>query len=649
MFKPQTCAALVALACAGLAQADNLPQFAGDPVIVTASKVPQKLADIPASVTVVTSEQIANSAARSVQGVLSEYAGVHVFNNSGSAGASAVDLRGFGMTASSNTLILVDGVRQNTNDLASPNLGAVSLASIERIEIVRGAGSVAYGGGTTGGVINIITKSGSSVGVSGDVTLTGGSYDLRQLDANLHAANQFVALDGNIQSLKTDNYRQNNAERNDSANIALTLKRDSGNIKFFAKTSSQGLRLPGYLTSNPAKGLDPLANYPTATFSPDDSMSVASSSGGVSLSQDIGSGTLYADVSRRSKDTSARYHYPGFIYADSRTQSENTGSARYALPLGAHELTFGVDWLSASSAVDGGNSAAQKRTGYFLEGQFKPWQGATVSAGGRQQLVDDTVADSSSRTLSTIDTSLHAWSLGLKQAFGNGWAAYARMGQSFRLGNSDEVLYTAGSPLVPQLSHDKELGVEWAGELARLKAAFFRNDLANEIAFLKFVGPMGVNTNLPKTRHQGLELEGRAQVAPSLEVGGNLTWTQATFREGYGLAGNTIPMVPKLMANLSAAWKVNDSNKLALAAQYVSEQHYDNDQRNIFPSKLPAYTVLDVKYVYRFDKRLSANVSVNNLLDKRYASYANANAATGDIALYPANGRNYQAAVTYEF
>ena len=78
MFKPQQCALLVSLACAGQAYAANVPEFAGDPVIVTAGRVPQKVADVPANVTVVTSSDIANSTARTVQEVLSEYAGIHV-------------------------------------------------------------------------------------------------------------------------------------------------------------------------------------------------------------------------------------------------------------------------------------------------------------------------------------------------------------------------------------------------------------------------------------------------------------------------------------------------------------------------------------------------------------------------------------------
>ena len=647
MFKPQQCALLVSLACAGQAYAANVPEFAGDPVIVTAGRVPQKVADVPANVTVVTSSDIANSTARTVQEVLSEYAGIHVFNSSGSNASSVVDLRGFGVTASSNTLILVDGVRQNTNDLAAVNLGSVALASIERIEIVRGVGGVAYGGGATGGVINIITRSGVGQGLSGRVTLTGGSYDLQQLDANLQAANQFVAFDGYVQSLKTDNYRQNNAERNDNGGVTLTLKRASGDIKLFAKTASQGLRLPGYLLANSSKGLDPLANNPTATTNPGDYMTLQTTSGGVSLSQELSKGTVYVDIARRNKESFA--YYAAYSYSDKRDLGETSGSVRYVLPVGRHELTAGADWLNGNMTVQGGSTAAQKRVGYFLEGQFKPWGDTSILVGGRQQKVDDTVTGNNGERLSTIDTSLHAWSLGIKQKLDPAWSVYARMGQSFRLGNADEVVYTSGGPLVPQQSHDKEIGVEWSNEAAYVKAAAFRNDLKNEIAFLKLVGTFGVNTNLPETRHQGVELEGKLKVSPSVDLNANLTWTQATFRSGFGIAGNTIPMVPKLTANLAGSWKITDSHRLALAAQYVSEQVYDNDQQNIFPGKLPAYTLLNAKYNYRFDKNVSASFSVNNLLDKRYASYANANAKTGDIALYPSNGRNFQAAVTYQF
>ena len=85
----------------------------------------------------ITAEDIAASSARTMQDLLSTQAGIHLLNTSSSTDNAIVDLRGFGMTGASNTLILVDGVKQNTNDLSAPNLGVVPLDQVERIEIER--------------------------------------------------------------------------------------------------------------------------------------------------------------------------------------------------------------------------------------------------------------------------------------------------------------------------------------------------------------------------------------------------------------------------------------------------------------------------------------------------------------------------------
>ena len=67
-------------------------------------------------------------------------------------------MRGFGIFGDQNTLVLLDGQRISENEQASVNWSAIPLSAIERIEIMRGSGAVLYGGGATGGTINIITK-----------------------------------------------------------------------------------------------------------------------------------------------------------------------------------------------------------------------------------------------------------------------------------------------------------------------------------------------------------------------------------------------------------------------------------------------------------------------------------------------------------
>ena len=89
--------------------------------------MPSDAATLPVAVSVITAEDIAASSARTMQDLLSTQAGIHLLNTSSSTDNAIVDLRGFGMTGASNTLILVDGVKQNTNDLSAPNLGVVPL------------------------------------------------------------------------------------------------------------------------------------------------------------------------------------------------------------------------------------------------------------------------------------------------------------------------------------------------------------------------------------------------------------------------------------------------------------------------------------------------------------------------------------------
>ncbi len=76
----------------------------------------------------------------------------------GNGKTASVDIRGFGETGTLNVLVLVDGRRVNDIDLSGVDWTQISLDQVERIEIVRGSGSVLYGDNATGGVINIITK-----------------------------------------------------------------------------------------------------------------------------------------------------------------------------------------------------------------------------------------------------------------------------------------------------------------------------------------------------------------------------------------------------------------------------------------------------------------------------------------------------------
>ena len=650
--------------------------FAAEPVsnvdemVVTASRVPESIKTLPASVTVLTARDIEQSGARTVQQVLSQQAGVHFFSNSGSDNG-VVDLRGFGMTGSDNTLVLVDGFRQNNNDQSAPNLAQIPLDQIERIEIVRGSGAVQYGGGSTGGVINIITRSGFNARDTVRATVTGGSFYHKQVDASLHLNSEQLAFDGYVQSLDTDHWRNNNAERRQSGGLALSLRNDDGLVKFFLRASDQDLRLPGGRRVDRANGIDQFASDPRGTSTPNDYSETKSVEGGAQGQYRLGSGTLYAEAGKRHKDSLgffddyANVGQPWYSpYVDDRRLDEHYVNARYELPLaGGHRVVAGYDWRDTELDARAGYPAPvlpsfavkQTQRGAFLDTHWQVADATHLNAGVRRQWIDEHVDNYTGFGFQgDKQPTLNAFNLGVRQGLGQGVSAYARWGQSFRVANADELIYT-NDGLKPQTSHDTELGLDWVGAAASASASVFQYDLNNEIHFNRLSGAFGSNVNLDPTRRRGMELAGRIELTPALKLHANATWQRATFREGMAggveLAGNTVPMVPTWLANAGASWQPLDALTLTGSVQYVGSQRMDNDQANRYDTKLAAYTLLNVGARYRINKSVETALNVYNLTDKRYASWGALSLPLGPSAynLIPGEGRNIQASLTVKY
>ena len=178
-------------------------------VVVTGTRIEQQVRKIPANVSVISPADIQNTNAKTAADLLRGEEGIVVRDPLGNGNTSAVDLRGFGETATQNALVLVDGRRANEVDLSAVNWAQIPIEQIERIEIVRGSGTVLYGDNATAGVINIITKSPSQkFSANGGVTF--GSYGRGKVDAYASGGYKRTALSlyGSLE--ETDGYRENN-------------------------------------------------------------------------------------------------------------------------------------------------------------------------------------------------------------------------------------------------------------------------------------------------------------------------------------------------------------------------------------------------------------------------------------------------------
>ena len=142
--------------------ADDSTKLADVQVVTTASGYEQKLTDAPASITVITKEDLAKKPYTSLLDAVKDIEGVDIGETTDKSGQGTVSMRGMG---ADYTLVLIDGKKQNNNGDIYPNdFGGLQFANIpplsmiERIEVVRGPMSTLYGADAMGGVINIITK-----------------------------------------------------------------------------------------------------------------------------------------------------------------------------------------------------------------------------------------------------------------------------------------------------------------------------------------------------------------------------------------------------------------------------------------------------------------------------------------------------------
>ena len=133
-----------------------------DAMVVSASGFEQKITDAPASISVISQEDLQQKRYNNLAQALGDVEGIDIGQGTGKTGGLNISIRGMD---SKYSLILIDGRRQNAAGNVTPNgFGETStsfmppLSAIERIEVIRGPMSTLYGSDAMGGVINIITK-----------------------------------------------------------------------------------------------------------------------------------------------------------------------------------------------------------------------------------------------------------------------------------------------------------------------------------------------------------------------------------------------------------------------------------------------------------------------------------------------------------
>ena len=684
---------LLALALSNIACADEVPLYTGEEIVVTATRFRDTFIDRPVNVSVISKEDIRQSAARTVPELLSGQAGINtqdLFGNN--AANTTVDLRGFGAAAKQNTLILLDGQRITDIDLSGVQWSAIPLASIERIEIVRGSGSVLYGESATTGVINIITKKPTKSGAAAVVSAALGSYSMRDFRVGASYLNADVAINVTGDRYTSDGYRSNNRDEQNNLQADMRWQVGHGDISLKLGADRQDLRLPGPRYIRPSIGLDELAADRRGTDTPLDYASRDGNSASVGTTQRMGWGELGGELAYRDKNQKSYFDQSGYpIYRDSDLSllsfTPRIKLAHEALGK-ANTLVAGVDmhhWeyrLRTSNApANIGQpinrvSASEDTVGLYFQNHTRLSKQTTLTLGLRgetmkisaQDVYDPAAPGGGSGSAAPNDAqrvSKHAYEIGLRHQFTAATAAYGRIGRSYRFANVDEIYESTASYvqqfqfLRPQTSNDREIGVESKTASYSWRTSLFHMDVTDEIHLDPYTAGIG-NTNLPPSRRYGVELEGAWQPESRLALHANYTYTVARFREGVlaggaftrlnvDIAGKTVPLVPAHKLNLSASWTFDQGTRLNASLTHVGKQFMDNDEPNDLGVTIPAYTTVDLKLVHA-QGPWTATAGINNLLNEKYYSYGARSQFTLDrYAVYPLPERNFSASLEYAF
>ncbi|MEJ0018124.1 MAG: TonB-dependent receptor [Acetobacteraceae bacterium] len=142
-------------------------------LVVTATRVPTPVLDIPAGVSVIDRQTIEQRGYLSLTDALAAIPGVRVSQSGGPGGNASVFVRG---SNSNHVLVLRDGMPLNdaSDSSGAFNFGVDTLADVERIEVIRGPMAALYGSGAIGGVINLISRQGREPGLHLSGELAGG-------------------------------------------------------------------------------------------------------------------------------------------------------------------------------------------------------------------------------------------------------------------------------------------------------------------------------------------------------------------------------------------------------------------------------------------------------------------------------------------
>ncbi len=618
-YRHLMCAAALSTACATtIVYAETeLPEEL-EQIIVTASRSPLTAANVGASATVITREQIERRQVRYVTDLLRTVPGFAVSHSGTTGSQTQVRVRG---AEANHVLVLIDGIRAN-----DPSTGdefrweTLSTNNVERIEIVRGPQSSLWGSDAIAGVVHVITRSGDQpTGVS--AYAEGGSFGAVNAGLQGGAGGEAWSLDYGLERLRTDG---TNISRTGNETDGSDVKTASLSASFQA---SDNFKLDlGVRSVDSYTQFDPVDFFVTG-LPTDGDVSTDSRQNYLQIGATIGATAdrlvHYVDVN--FFDTSNRNAIDGM--PESSTASDRlTLSYQTDIRLGQNLLSLALD---------------NERTRFQQVGEIvfgDPNQNQETSL---NSLVADFQGNSVDRLTWLLSARYDDYS-DFDSAFTGRLSAAYELGTTTLLranvGTGQKTpTFTErfgffpgqfiGNPnLKPEKSTSYEIGIEQTlldGAL-NFQLTLFNQDLTDEIngfvldpdTFLFTAENM-----LGSSSREGVELAATVDVSDEFDFGLSYTYTDSSEKDDQGVHSRELRR-PKHVGNLNANYSF-----LANRANLTLVADFGGSQDDIFFPPFPApsqivtldsYWLVDLAVSYDVNNKIGVFARASNLLDEDY-------------------------------
>ncbi|GGX82497.1 TonB-dependent vitamin B12 receptor [Litchfieldella qijiaojingensis] len=564
---------LAAQAQTGDEDADSDASLYLNPLVVTATLAPRTANESLASVTVIDEETLRRQDPVSITDILRGQPGVDVSTNGSFGKNSSVFMRG---TNSDSTVLMIDGIRLRSVTLGTPAWQFLDPRMFQRAEIVRGPRGSLYGADAVGGVVQLFTPEGEG-GPSPSISVGGGSFDSQRYSATLSGSSGGTRYSFAGSRFSTDGTEVVREEGDKGYDNTTGFVRLSHTFDGGAELGVLGLRARG--------------NTGFVGGETDFVQQVAGVYGELPVTGNWRSRLTLSEA----RDESDNIDVFGDSIIDTRTHTarwENT------VDIGSHELIAGAEYSKDEvSGTTDYDQDSRDNTAVFAQGvlDFSPFAvQLSLRHDDNEAFGEETIG-----------------SLALGYDLDNHHTLRTSYGTAFKAPTFNQLFFPGfGNPeLEAETSETFEVGMRGQYRLLFWDLAAYQTNAENLIAN-EFVNGLFAPFNVDETRIRGAEFSAGTELDDwTLQVA--LTYTDPEDRE----TGK------RLRRRASQSLRLDIDRELgdwSLGGSWIVQNHRYEDADN--EERLPGFGLVNLRAGWQFAPLWSARLTVENVLDKEYAT-----------------------------